>query len=293
VNLLIRHTLSTLQVDKLKSLGWFKLIMAELYTPPNEKKDDTPRASKSSSRTASVGSFLKSKLFGESSESELCILSPPFGQAPGLQNAFNPMDMELFSSFTLADLSSKQDDLSNTPRKRQSIGRGRNLVSKAFDGLGDARSKSMHILRSKSSKDSLLRQVSLRNLESSHLMSSETSSRNSSCFSFEQKSVFIPDSASNSIIIADAPHMSPIPSLILYPEITVIPEVDSVDVGDEASIWVAVVITGVLRETIECQRIPDLAGERSGMCSSGMKLGEQSEPKSSLLTLIYLALRGS
>jgi hypothetical protein len=273
VNLLIRHTLSILQVDKLNYPGWFKLIMTELYTPPHEKKDATPRASQSSSRTSSVGSFLKSELFGENSESELCFLSPPLVQTRDLQNAFNLMDMELLSPFTLADLSPKHDDLPNTPRRRRQS-KGRKLMSKAFDSLGNARSKSMHFLRSKSSKDSLLRQVSLRNLESSRLMSSETSSRNSSRFSFEQDSVSIPDSASNPIIIADAPHMSPTPSFILYPEISVFPEVDSVDVGDEASIWVAVVITGVLRKTIECQRIPDLAGERSGMSSSGMKSGE-------------------
>jgi hypothetical protein len=193
-----------------------------------------------------------------------------------LKDTFHPLDMESFPSFTLADLSPEQQELSKTSYRRQSI--RKRLVSKAFDGLGNARSKSMHFLRSKSSKDSLLRQVSLRNLESSRIMSSETSCRNSSRFSFEQESFPSSDSRFNSTTLANPTPISSTPSFILYPEITVIPEVDSVDVGDEASIWVAVVITGVLRKTTECDRVPDtlLTLESSGMSHDGMKLGEQA-----------------
>jgi len=79
--------------------------------------------------------------------------------------------------------------------------------------------------------------------------------------------------------------MSPTPSFILYPEISVIPEVDSVDVGDEASIWVAVVITGVLRKTTDCGRISDtlLTPENSGTSQDGMKSGEQGTTIFSLI----------
>jgi hypothetical protein len=102
----------------------------------------------------------------------------------------------------------------------------------------------------------------------------ETSSRNSSHFPFEQEIVSVPDSAPNSILIADAPCMSPTPSFILYPEISVFPEVDSVDIGEEASIWVAVVMTGVLRRTIERQRIPNLTGEGCSRSPIVTKAGE-------------------
>ena len=162
-------------------------------------------------------------------------------------------------------------------------------MSKAFDGLGNARSKSMHFLRSKSSKDSLLRQVSLRNLESSRLMSSETSSRNSSRFSFEQESVLISDSRSNSTTFVDASPISSAPSFILYPEIIVIPEVDSIDIDDEASIWVAVVITGVLRKTTRCDRVPNT--ESSGISQDEINPGEQAAPQSVLSAVIDLVLR--
>ena len=260
----------------LDSSGLYKLIITELQNLPHENNDATPRVCQSSSRTASVGSFLKSELFRGSSESELSICSPQLIKIRGLKDTFNPLDIELFPAFKLADLSPGQH-ASSKPHRRQSI--GKKLMSKAFDGLGNARSKSMHFLRSKSSKDSLLRQVSLRNLDSSRLMSSEGSSRNSSRFSFEQESVLIPESRTNSTIFADAPPTFLNPSFILYPDISVIPEVNSVDVRDGASIWVAVVITGVLRKTTDCDRIPDtlLTAETSDMIQDGMKSGKRGE----------------
>lgn len=186
--------------------------------------------------------------------------------------------MELFPLFNLGDLGPNQE-LSSTPnQRRKSI--GKKLVSKAFDGLGNARSKSMHFLRSKSSKNSLIRQVSLRNLESSRQISSEMSSRNSSRFSFEQESVLIRDSRSNSAICADELPLLPTPSFILYPEITVIPEIDTVDFGDEVSLWVAVMVTGVLRKTADCDVIPDtlLTSQSSDTNQDKIASGERCKP---------------
>lgn len=227
-----------------------------------------------------MGSFLKSELFRVSSETELNIRSPQTVKAyqRDRNDTFNPLDMELFPSFRLSDLGSSQKISSKTCQRRQSI--GKKLVSKAFDGLGNARSKSMHFLRSKSSKDSSIRQVSVRNLDSSRQIFSEASSRNSSRFSFEQESVLTRDSGSSLVISADALLLSPTPSFILYPEITVIPEVDSVDASDEASIWVAVVVTGVLQKTADCGGMPDtlLASKNSSMSQDEMTPSKQSVP---------------
>jgi hypothetical protein len=163
--------------------------------------------------------------------------------------------MEHFPPFNLCDLETNQE-LSFTPtQRRKSI--GKSLVSKAFDGIGNARPKSMHFLRSKSSEDSLLRKISLRNLEPSPQISSEMSSRNFSRFSFEQESVLIRDSRSGSLRRAEEVPLVPSISFILYPEITVIPEIDTVDFGVEISLWVAVVVTGVLRKTTDYDQIAD------------------------------------
>lgn len=123
-------------------------------------------------------------------------------------------------------------------------------------------------------------------------MSPETSSRKSSRFSFDQESVLVSDSRSNSITLADATPVSSTP-FILYPEITVVPEVDSIDLGDEASIWVAVVITGGLRKTTGYNRVPStlLTPESCGTSQDRIKLGEQAVPQSLVFTGIDLVLR--
>lgn len=149
------------------------------------------------------------------------------------------------------------------------------FVSKAFDSFGNARSKSMHFLRPKPSKNSSLRQVSLRNLGPSHPIPSEASPPTFRPFSLEQ-SIDTVDTSIISVVSANKPSPSPIPPVILYPEIAVIPEVDSVEANNEASIWVAVVVTGVLRSTGGPRRIPDkpLSLENSSTCQDGMTLGQ-------------------
>lgn len=225
-----------------------------------------------------MGSFLKSELFRGSSESEFNISCPQSVKVrPRNQNdTFSPLNMELFQLFSLGDLGPNHE-LSSTPNQRRKSIR-KKLVSKAFDGLGNARSKSMHFLRSKSSKDSLLRQVSLRNLESSRQISSEMSSRNSSRFSFEQESVLIRDSRSDLVTCGEELPLLPTLSFILYPEITVIPEIDTVDFGDEVSLWVAVVVTGVLRKTTDCDMTSDtpLTLQSSSTSQDTISSGKQS-----------------
>lgn len=229
----------------------------------------------------SAGSFLKSELFRESSESGLNISSPqPVKVNPRNQNdILNPLNTELFPSFQLGHLGPSEPFSSRPSEKGKSI--GKKLVSKAFDGLGSARSKSMHFLRSKSSKDSLLRRVSLRNLEASRQFSSDASSRNSSRFSFDQESVLVSDSGSNSVTSVDTRPLLTKSPCILYPEITVIPEVDTVDFGNEVSVWVAVVVTGVLRKTVDCDMITDTLSTPKDSSTSEDEImsGMQTEPR--------------
>jgi hypothetical protein len=228
-----------------------------------------------------VGSVLKSELFRGSSESEPNISCPQSVKMHPRQqdDAFNSMNMELFPPFNPGDLRPNQELSSTLGQRRKSI--GKKLVSKAFDGLGNARSKSMHFLHPKSSKDSLLRQVSLRNLESSRQISFEMSSRNSSRFSFEQESVLIRHSRSNSVLCPNELLLLPAQSFVLYPEITVIPEIDTVDFGNEVSFWVAILVTGVLRETTNCDMIPEslLTSQSSSTSQDMISTGKQSQPR--------------
>jgi hypothetical protein len=244
----------------------------------DEENDATPRAGESSPRAVSVGSLLKTELFRGSSESDVTINLPQLVKAypRDRRDNFNPLDMDLYPSFQLDYAAPNIQVYSEQLQRRQS--KGKKLISKAFDKFGNARSKSMHFLRSKSSKDSLLRQVSLRNLGSSRPISSEATSRSSSRFSFEQDSIDIATSSNISVISAEATSVDSPSSFILYPGIAVVPEVGSVDIGHESSIWAAVVVTGVLQRTGGHSRIPHaaLAPEIGCMSDDGKPTGKKS-----------------
>jgi hypothetical protein len=222
-----------------------------------------------------VGSFLKTELFRGSSESDVAINTPQLVKAHlrDRKDKFNSMDKDLFQPFNLTDPTLSRQMYSEQLQRRQS--KGKKLISKAFDKFGNARSKSMHFVRSKSSTDSLLRQVSPRNLGSPRPISSVATSRNASRFSFEEESICIANSSSISVVSADAPTSALTSPFILYPEIIIVPEVGSVDVCDEASIWVAVVVTGALHNTGGNSGTPDalFALDSGGIRQDGMTSG--------------------
>jgi hypothetical protein len=220
-----------------------------LTCPEYHGNDLTFRQPQSSTRTASVGSFLQSELLRGSSEADIDIGRPSnFTQhSRSATDAFNPLDTVLFPSFKLDDLNRNPDLYSNGLRRKQS--KGKQLLSKAFNSFGSARSKSMHFLRSRPSKESLRRHVSLKNHEPSRPTCAEKRSLNSSRFSFEPdlEGHDVANPSIKSTVSPEGGLTLRTPSFILYPEITIVPEVKSVDSGDEESIWVAVLVTGVLQ----------------------------------------------
>lgn len=260
-------------IDLEKASGWlylifnlFKLKSADSDDILGNENDKTPMARESYTRTASVGSFLKTELFRGSSESGAAIILPQLEKAypRDRKDNFNPLDMDLFPPFNLDAPTPSQHIHPEQLQRRRS--KGKKLMSKAFDRFGNSRSKSVHFLRSKSSKDSLLRHVSLRYLGSSRPISSGSTSRSSSRFSFEESTDLI-NSSNMSVVSANEPASGITPSFILYPEISVVPEVASVDTSDEASIWVSVVVTAVLQRTGGYSRTLDTPAPENGHIS--------------------------
>jgi hypothetical protein len=207
----------------------------------------TPKAQH---RTASVGSFLKSELLRGSSETELETATPQqirLSATTYHRHLTDPLDTNLFPSFNLDEERIGANDSSGTTQKRSS--KGKELILRAFDSFGTARSKSMQILHSKSLKESSLRHISLRNRQKTLSTSSEEASLDYPRFSFEPISTNTTDFSINSSISSDRTLDRTRPSYILYPEITIIPEASLVDVAKEVSFWVAVTVTGALRAT--------------------------------------------
>jgi len=193
------------------------------------------RALNMSARTASVGSFVKSELFRHTSKKESSITNclPIRKLSKSNRKSINPPDFNLYSPFNSAD----QNEGSNRFHAARSE-KGQNLVPKVFEGV--------HFLPPRASKESLLRHVSLKSHKASIHISSDSPSLNPPRFSFEPNSIDIED-PNNFRISTGRPRVALNPSFMLYPEITVVPEVDSVDARDESSVWVAVMVIGTLK----------------------------------------------
>jgi hypothetical protein len=232
-----------------KHLFDLSLYLAFILTTNQEDNLATPEAQQLSARTASVGSFLKSELLRGSSETELETATPQQIRlgAARYHDPTNPLNANLFPHFNLDERRISVSNASGTTQKRSS--KGRKLILRAFDSFGTARSKSMQILHSKSLKGSSLRHLSLRNRQKPLSTSSEEASVDYSRSSFEPLSTNTTDVSTNSSILSDRTLDRTRPSYILYPEITIIPEVSLVDVAAEVSFWVAVTVTGALRAT--------------------------------------------
>lgn len=194
-----------------------------------------------------MGPFLKSELFRESSEAERNLA--PFPELPdikplrSLTDVFNPTNTSRFRQSSHSDLT---EFLDRTPKAhKRKLSKSKKLVSKAAGSVGFTTSKSMNFLHLKSAKDSQKRRTSLRN-QSLHISSWGDSVDS-------RRSIFEPDSidftmASRSLSDSTRAGTDP---FILYPEITVVPEVNSVDASDGHSIWVAIIVTGVLQRIAE------------------------------------------
>jgi hypothetical protein len=198
-----------------------------------------------STRTASFGSFIKSELFRRSSESESAVTRslPMRKLSKSNRKSTSSPDVDLFSPRNCAD---QNEDPNRLRTEKPGRGeKGPKLMSKA---LGSVRSKSMHFLRPKPSKESLLRHVSLKNHQASIQVSPEIPSLNMSRFSFEPDSADTADPRCKFRISTGRSQAALSPSFVLYPEITIVPEVRSVDARGESSLWVAVIVTGTLRE---------------------------------------------
>jgi hypothetical protein len=132
----------------------------------------------------------------------------------------------------------------------------------------------VHSPRPKPSKESLLRQVSMKN-HNSRLVATETLPRDSSRFSFEAESLDIADLGLDAMISNEPTRETVKPSFILYPDLRVVPEVDSVDASGEGSIWVAVLISGILRRAVDYASNSDTVST-NGFSECGTDIGQSS-----------------
>lgn len=249
----------------------------------NTENNPSPDVPSTPARTFSVGTFVRKELLQRSSDMGSGISnSLPSRKLSKRNRKTIRSSAELNVFAPLNDNIYEEDIASAVPETPGRLQEGKRVLSKAF---GSVRSKSMNMLRKPSNSSARLsRQVSFKSQTGSMVDESDTLSYNKPRPSNDRGSLDITDMKREYIKHAPVGVPTSLASAwMLFPEISIIPEIDYLDVCSEGSFWAAVLVTGALKRTGDCDKTPwsnDInpdALDHGYLCNVDIKVTGRSE----------------